>query len=235
VASLDLAASKLPSSTRLPASRTTSDLVIQIAKVNGELASLAPGADKTNKEFEKKALEFELAKRADQPTLSLADQEKAAALLSTPDLLKRSDALPAEISGMAAGSARTDKELEQEAVKREIAKRKVLITVHVHETEDVVGSDSVYVSAASGFLGAETSVVDLNDGQEHTFVVPLSDLFFGPPFALPSLFIKVYDEDWEGDDLMFKKEWAWSSLPSEETQSRDGGKYTVRVDFAQLR
>jgi hypothetical protein len=230
-ATLDLPTSKLPSRTTLPSSRTTSDLVIQIAKVNAELASMSPGTDKTNKEFEKKALEFELAKRADQPTIPLADQEKAAALLSTPALIKRADALPAEISGMAAGSARTDKELEQEAVKREIPKRKMLITVHVHETEDLIGSDSVYVIAASGFLRTSTSVVDLNNGQEHTFVVPLSSLFLGPS----SLFIKAYDEDWEGDDLMFDKEWVWSSLPAEETQSRDGGKYTVRIDFAQLR
>jgi hypothetical protein len=107
----------------------------------------------------------------------------------------------------------------------------MLITVHVHETEDLIGSDSVYVIAASGFLRTSTSVVDLNNGQEHTFVVPLSSLFLGPS----SLFIKAYDEDWEGDDLMFDKEWVWSSLPAEETQSRDGGKYTVRIDFAQLR
>lgn len=237
MATLNLPTANLPSSVALPSTRTTSDLVIQMARVNTELASLSPGTDKTNKEFEKKALEFELAKRADQPTISLADQEKAAALLSTPDLIKRADALPAEISSLAAGSARTDKELGQEAVKREIAKRKMLITVHVHETEDIIGSDSVYVTAASGLLRTSTSVVDLNDGQEHTFVVPLSALFLGPPSSLASssLFIKAYDEDWEGDDLMFDKEWVWSSLPAEETQSRDDGKYTVRIDFAQLR
>jgi len=236
-ATLDLPTSKLPSGTTLPAARTTSDLVIEIAKANAELGAMVPGTDKTNKEFEKKAMEFELAKRADQPTISLADQEKAAALLSTPDLIKRADALPAEISGVAASSARTDKELEQEAVKREVGKRKMLITVHVHETEDVIGSDSVYVSAWSGFLRARTSVVDLNNGNEHTFVVPLSSLFYGPPLskASSSLFLRAYDEDWEGDDLMFDKEWIWSALPAEETQSRDGGKYTVRIDFAQLR
>jgi hypothetical protein len=80
-------------------------------------------------------------------------------------------------------------------------------------------------------------VVDLNNGQEHTFSVPLSDLFFGPPLSLAfsSLYVRAYDEDWEGDDLMFYKAWVWSGLPAEETQSRDGGKYTVRVDFAQLR
>ncbi len=236
-ATINLPTSSLPANTTLPSSRSTSDLVIAIARVNSELASMLPGTDKTNKEFEKKALAFELAKRADQPTLSLADQEKAATLLATPDLIKRADALPAEIAGMAAGSARTDKELEQEAVKREIPKRRMLITVHVHETEDTFGADSVYVVAWSGFLATRTSVVDLDNGDEHAFVVPLSALFAGPPLshAFPSLFVRAYDEDWEGDDLMFDKKWDWSGLPAEETQSRDGGKYTVRIDFAQLR
>ncbi|MGA9770389.1 MAG: DUF4157 domain-containing protein [Blastocatellia bacterium] len=235
--SVDIPITSLNSGTTLPSSRTTGNLIIQIARLTAELAPMPPGPDKTNKEFEKRVLEAELARRADQPTLSLADQERAAALLSTLDLLRRSDALPAEISRLATSPARTDKELEQEGVKREIAKRKVLITVHVHETEDIIGSDSVYVTAASGILSTRTSVVNLNNGQEHNFVVPLSALFTGPPLSLASssLFIKVYDEDWEGDDLMFDKGWIWSDLPAEETQSRDGGRYTVRIDFAQLR
>lgn len=235
--SVDIPITTLNSGTILASSRATSDLVIQIARLTAELASMPAGTDKTNKEFEKRVLEAEFAKRADQPTLSLADQERNAALLSTPDLLGRSDVLPAEILALPKSPARTDRELEQEAVKREIAKRRVLITVHVHETEDIIGSDSVYVIASSGSLSTRTSVVNLNNGQEHTFVVPLSTLFVSPPGSLKSstLSIRAYDEDWEGDDLMFDKAWIWSNFPAEETQSRDGGKYTVKIDFAQLR
>ena len=121
-------------------------------------------------------------------------------------------------------------------LQREIAKRRILIKVHVHETEDVIGSDSVYVKASSAAGSQRTRVIDLNDGQEYEFVIPLSALFSAPATkGTTTLDIKAYDEDWEGDDLMFDKSWTWSSLPAEETQSRDGGKYTVRIDFAQLR
>jgi hypothetical protein len=219
-----------------PSSRTTGGLIIQIARLTTEIASLPAGTDKVNKEFEKRVLEAELARRADQPTLTLPAQEAAAALLSTPDLIRRSDALPGEIAALAPSPPRTNKELEQEAVKREIAKRRMIITVHVHETEDVIGSDSVYVTVSSAPFATRSSVVDLNNGQEHTFVVPLSTLFLAPlTKGSTSVFIRAYDEDWEGDDLMFEKEWTWATLPAGETQSRDGGRYTVQIDYIQLR
>jgi Domain of unknown function (DUF4157) len=232
-----LPTSTLPSSTTLPSSRTTSELVIDIARITSELASMVPGIDKTNKEFEKKALEFELAKRADQPTISLADQEKAAALLSTADLIKRATALPGEISGLGVTAARTDKELEREAVHRETRKRKLLVTVHVHETEDVIGADSVYVTARWGGSGTSSHEVNLNNGQENAYVISLFDVFPAAP-ADPTaspLTIRAFDSDWEGDDLMFEKDWAWSALPADDTQERDGGKYEVKVELAQLR
>jgi hypothetical protein len=47
------------------------------------------------------------------------------------------------------------------------------------------------------------------------------------------LLIEAYDEDVGEDDLMFRKTWQWSDLPATDTQSRGGGKYTVRVDFSQ--
>ena len=78
-ATIDLPTTKLPSSVKLAANRNTADLVIELAQVNKELASMSPGPDRTNKEFEKTALEFELAKRPDRPTVSLADQERVAA------------------------------------------------------------------------------------------------------------------------------------------------------------
>jgi len=236
-ATIALPTSTLPSSTTLPSSRTTSELVLDIARITSELAVMVAGTDKTNKEFEKRALEFELAKRADQPKISLADQEKAAALLSTADLIKRATALPGEISALGVSSAKTDKELEREAVHRQIRTRKLLITVHVHETEDWIGSDSVYLTARWGGLGTSTHEVDLNNGQENVYVVSLSAVFPAAPTdptSLP-LTISAYDSDWEGDDLMFQKDWAWSALPADDTQERDGGKYFVKVELAQLR
>ena len=236
-ATIDLPTSKLPSSAKLPSSRTTAGLVIELARLNNELASMSSGTDKTNKEFEKAALEFELAKRPNKPSISLADQEKAAAPLSTPDLIKRATALPEEIwklRGEPWVDTTTDKELEEEAVNREIRKRKLFVTVHVHETEDVF-SDNVYVTAPSGAAKWSSSVVKLNNGDEHTFVAPLSSVFPGPSVDPTSsaLLINAYDEDVEGDDLMFTKTWPWSDLPAAEKQSRDGGTYTVRIDFAQ--
>ena len=236
-ATIGLPTSTLPSSTAMPSSRTTSELVLDIARITSELASMAPGTDKTNKEFQKRALEFELAKRADQPTISLADQERAAALLSTTDLIRRATALPGEISALGVSSAKTDKELEREAVHREIRTRKLVITVHVHETEDWLGSDSVYVTARWGGAGTSTHEVDLNNGQENTYVISLSSVFPAAPADPTSspLIIRAYDSDWEGDDLMFEKEWAWSALPADDTQERDDGKYAVKVELAQLR
>ena len=39
-----------------------------------------------------------------------------------------------------------------------------------------------------------------------------------------ALVIRAYDSDVEGDDLMFSKDWAWTNLPTNDTQERDGGK-----------
>ena len=33
---------------------------------------------------------------------------------------------------------------------------------------------------------------------------------------------------------MFSKDWAWTALPADDTQERDGGKYPVNVELAQL-
>jgi hypothetical protein len=235
-ATIDLPTTKLPSSSTLGAT-TTAGLVIDLAQINKDLASMSPGPDKTNKEFEKTALEFELAKRRDRPTISLADQESTAAAMSTPDLIKRASDLPEEIWKLSAepwvGST-TNKEIELHAVNRELRKRKLLVTVHVHETDDVF-SDNVYVEAPIGAKEWSSSVVKLNNGDENVFVAPLSSVLRDASVDLTSygLLIEAYDEDVGEDDLMFRKTWQWSDLPATDTQSRGGGKYTVRVDFSQ--
>ena len=86
-----------------------------------------------------------------------------------------------EISGLGASSAKTDKELEREAVHRQVRTRKLLVTVHVHETEDVVGSDSVYVTARWDGAGTSTHEVNLDNGQENVFVISLSSVFPAAP------------------------------------------------------
>ena len=235
-ATIDLPTSKLPSSAKLPTSYSTAGLAIEIFRINKELASMPAGTDKTNKAFEKAALDLVLAKRPDKPTSSVADQEKAAAALSTPDLIKRATALPEEIwklHGEPWAGSTTNKEIESDAVNREIRKRMLHVTVHVHDTEDVF-SDNVYVEAPSGAAKWSSSVVKLNSGDEHTFVAPLSSVFpesSVDPASSP-LLVKAFDEDVDGDDLMFEQTWAWTDLPATQTQSRDGGKYTVRIDYA---
>ena len=84
-------------------------------------------------------------------------------------------------------------------------------------TEDVF-SDNVYITAPSGAAKWSSSVVKLNNGDEHTFVAPLSSVFPGPSVDPTSsaLLINAYDEDVEGDDLMFTKTWPWSDLPAAE-------------------
>lgn len=232
---IDLPTANLPSSAIMPVRRSAAGLAIEIARISKELASMSPGTAKTNKEFEKTALEFALAKRRDKPTISMADQETAAAMLPTSDLIKRAAALTDEITkGEPLSGSATNKQLEWDAVMREIPKRKLLVTVHVHATGDVL-SDNVYVEAPNGAQKWSSSVNDLNSGEENTFVAPLSSVF--PALSLDPrsspLLIEVYDEDVGEDDLMFTKTWHWSDLPAGETQSRSGGKYTVRVDFAQ--
>ena len=117
---------------------------------------------------------------------------------------------------------------------RELRKRKLLVTVHVHETDDVF-SDNVYVEAPLGAKEWSSAVVKLNNGDENVFVAPLSSVLPDPSVDLTSsaLLIEAYDDDVEGDDLMFRKTWQWSDLPGKDTQSRNSGKYTVRVDFSQ--
>jgi hypothetical protein len=233
-ATIGLPISTLSSTTKLPSSYSTSELILRIAQLNRELAITFIPTDKTNKQFEKTALEFELKKRADQPTVSLADQEKAADLLSTVDLIKRANALPMEIAVMAPSPARTDRQLEQEAVNRAIKKRTMIVIVHVHDTNDVF-SDNVYVVASTLFAGYwKSDVVDLNDGQENKWMVPLSDVFpvAGLQPDLAPVIVQAYDEDIiSADDLMFGALWLWSELPKVETQEMSGGKYTVRVDL----
>ena len=146
--------------------------------------------------------------------------------------------MPGEISGLGASPAKTDKELEREAVHRQLHTRRLLVTVHVHETENWAGSDNVYVSARWGGAGTSTHEVELNNGQENTYVISLSSVFpaaLADPTSGSPLVIRAYSSDVEGDDLMFSKDWAWTDLPTDATQERDGGKYKVKADLAQLR
>jgi hypothetical protein len=64
---VDLPLTSLDSGSVAASSRATPDLVKRIAKVKDEIKGLKAGVDRTNKEFEKRVLEAELATRPDRP------------------------------------------------------------------------------------------------------------------------------------------------------------------------
>jgi hypothetical protein len=87
----------------------------------------------------------------------------------------------------------------------------------------------VYVTVSGGGQRYKSPVTDLNDGQSHTFPVPLTSLM---PFDKP-VKLEVYDEDlgwfFDRDDLIVKMDWG---PPFEETtnkESLDEADYRVRA------
>lgn len=84
VQSVDLPITTLPSGVQAAVDMTTTDIVARLPVVRAELAAMkaGPSVDRTNKEFERLALETELAKRKikiDLSCLSLSDTGGAAA------------------------------------------------------------------------------------------------------------------------------------------------------------
>lgn len=230
-----------------PAKLSTSQLVLRIAEVTNELGVIGSvGAiqnplgggplvdvtsDRKSKELEKRALEAELARRGDQPTVPLAARTATAAALTTRAIVARLGVIAADLPATPTGAARTDLELEKHALEDELRRRSLKLAVTVHETEDIVGSDSVYATVTLGGRSFTSEVHDLNNGQSHDFAIPLASLL---PAVLPptdDFIIRLYDEDWEGDDLMLSESWSAPYSSHRAIQSRDGGKYEVLIDF----
>jgi hypothetical protein len=228
---LDLPIADVASIPADPSTMPTSEVVVWIARIDAALATKTPGVDKSNLEFQKTALKAELARRGDQPTTTYADQEAAAVAKGTTDLVTRHQALTKEVAALPLGAAKTDRLIEQAAIEAELPKRKIEVTVHVHETEDWVGADNVYVTVVGFGKSHSTGEQKLNNGDVGTFLIPLSSVMFGGTPGIPFA-IKIYDADWpDGNDLMFETSWPSPYSPLTDTQSRDGGRYEATVQF----
>jgi hypothetical protein len=213
-----------------PTTVATAELAIRIGRIDADIAK-ATGTQKTQLEFEKKAMEAELARRGDAPTTSYAAQETAAAAKSTEDIIKRVKELESEIPALAAGATKTDRVIEKSALEAEMRKRVVKVTVKVHETEDWLGADNVVITIGGNGGSHRTGEKKLNNGQTGDFLIPLAFLLGAGPPAAP-FEVRVYDVDWpDGDDLMFEKLWSAPFAAMTDTQSRDDGRYEVTVKF----
>ncbi|HEY7637522.1 MAG TPA: DUF4157 domain-containing protein [Gemmatimonadales bacterium] len=239
---IDLPTATVASGAIAPANRSTGDLVIWIEEVKAELARLPAGTDRTNKEFEKQALEAELAGRADKPTTTLAAEAAKAAALPTKDLIARLETVKKELftaglqgvlgaltgAPVAPDPAKTDKELEEHALVAELKTRKAKIEVKVISTEDWLGADHVYVKL-KGDAGQEKSPVKkLNDGDSHVFLLPL-----GGTLSVPgALNLEVFDQDTpDADDLIVRMKWESPFGPAKNTVSFDEANYDVKLEF----
>lgn len=150
------------------------------------------------------------------------------AMNTTPSLITRLTQLNAELASLADEAARAPKTAEKQAIEAALLARTIELVVHVRSTEDWLGADEVFAKLTSGSRTQATTVVSLNNGQSHTFAVPLLML-------LPlegSIGVRIYDEDWpDGDDLIVDLPWASPFNPTTSTASLDDADYQVTARF----
>jgi hypothetical protein len=164
----------------------------------------------------------------DIPTTTVTSGSIAAPDMRTVDLLTRIPAVKTESTGLPAGTDKTNKEFELRALEDELERRKVRVHVLVKTTEDWTGSDNVYVKLTAGGKVARSGETKLNDGQSHTFLLPLADLL---PLT-GSINVKVYDADWpDGDDLISHVDWTAPWSPASDNRPWDGAEYQTTVSF----
>jgi hypothetical protein len=168
------------------------------------------------------------------PLTVMGSDSVAAADRTTADLLGRLAVVGAQLimtglAGPAMATDQTNKEFERTALEAELRTRNAKVSVHVISTEDVTGADEVYVTmTGSGGAAVTSATKDLDDGDSHTFILPLASLL---PIAGP-IRIKVYDQDWpDADDLIVDMTFASPWGPTRNTSSMDDAKYDVTVSF----
>lgn len=139
-----------------------------------------------------------------------------------------------EITNIATGAEVKNKKFEKLALETELLKRSAEVSVTVNETEDWLGADEVYMDVSSHSGTFRTSVQDLNDGEHHTFKIPLSKLWSIGHVAEP-IRVKVFDEDVgtfvDQDDLIVDMLWPSPFDNFSNTRSFDGADYDVLLKF----
>ena len=127
------------------------------------------------------------------------------------------------------GPERDEKLVRKREIEAALAQRSALVDVSLVKTEDWLGADEVYVAVSGGQAQFQSPVKRLNDGQSHTFAVPLTALM---PFDRP-VRLEVYDEDlgvfFDRDDLIVRMEWAPPFGPATNKESLDEADYRVRA------
>jgi hypothetical protein len=148
--------------------------------------------------------------------------------MTTVEILQALTTIDTEIAGLA-GAEQDRKRLFKRGLENEARTRALCVAVHVHATEDWLGSDEVKIRLRNA-SGVQTTSAehDLDDGQSFEFRVPLRA-------ALPgtgALTIEVLDADSpDADDLLVSMSMAAPFAAVRNTSTMDGAKYSVRAYF----
>jgi hypothetical protein len=159
------------------------------------------------------------------------DKRKAAAggADDTASLMGELAAIVGALPDLPEGPERDEKLAREREIEAELAARSARVDVNVVKTEDWLGADEVYVSVSGGRERFKSPVKRLNDGQGHTFTVPLTALM---PFDRP-VTLRVFDEDlgwfFDRDDLIVIMDWRPPFDEAANRESLDEADYRVRA------
>ena len=164
----------------------------------------------------------------DIPTTTLDSGSVAAPDMSTVDILNRIAIVATQLTALAAGTDRTNKEFEQRALEAELGRRRVKVSVSVRTTEDW-GEDEVYVKlVGAGGRKVVSANHDMDNGDSHDFLVPIGALL---PLT-GSIGVEVYDEDWpDGNDELVAMTFAAPWGAARNSTTMDDADYDVTVTF----
>ncbi|WP_447979264.1 eCIS core domain-containing protein [Candidatus Nitrospira bockiana] len=158
-----------------------------------------------------------------------AQQAAASGEGDTAALMAELIAIRKALADLPEGDERNEKLARLREIDAVLKQRNALVDVEVLKTEDWLGADEVYVKVSGGNQGFTSPVKKLNDGQQHTFTVPLTAL---TPFERP-VRLEVFDEDlgwfFDRDDLIVKMEWAPPFEEATNKESLDEADYRVKV------
>jgi len=160
------------------------------------------------------------------------EQKKAAAAGGADDtaaLMAELAAIAAALPDLEAGEERDDKLARRRELEAALAQRSALVDVNLVKTEDWLGADEVYVAVSGAGERFQSPVRKLNDGQSHTFTVPLTALM---PYDRP-VTLQIYDEDlgwfFDRDDLIVTMDWRPPFEEATNKESLDEADYRVRA------